>query len=466
LSSETAGLRRALGLRDVVLLFVTTGTNLQWVATAGAAGPSALTVWVLGALAMFVPLAACVIEMSSRHPEEGGLYVWSRKAFGPFGGFITGWTYWCSNLPYFPGVLYFAAGNFLFVGGAGLRALSTSSAYFIVFSLAGLALATLLNVYGLEVGKWLNNVGGITRWLATLVLIAIGALAYFKFGPATPINAQTLTPGLSLRDLVFFSAIAFAWTGPEAASFMGDEIKDTRRTVPRALFLAAPMIAAIYMLGTLSVIVALPAAQVSGLQGIMQAIESAALRLDLPGVVPVAALLMTITALGSVGAWLGGVARIPFAAGLDRCLPKAFGRLHPRYGTPVNALLTQSALTVLFVVAGQAGTSVRGAYEVLVSMTFLITFIPFLFVFAATIKLATEPPGPDGWRVKRRFLVPLAVLGLLTTLVSIVLAAVPAESEPNKPLAVAKVVGGTLVILAAGVVTYVAGRRRSETQAA
>jgi amino acid transporter len=410
---------------------------------------------------MFVPLAACVVEMSSRHPEEGGLYVWSRKAFGPFAGFITGWTYWCSNLPYFPGVLYFAAGNFLFVGGDALRGLSTSSAYFIGFSLVGLALATLLNVFGLELGKWLNNVGGITRWLATLVLIGIGVLAFVRLGPATGIDLRSLVPGLSLRELVFFSAIAFAWTGPEAASFMGDEIRDPRRTVARGLLLAAPMITAIYMLGTLAVLVALPAAEVTGLQGIMQAIERAAARLDLAWVTPVAALLMTVTALGSVGAWLEAVARIPFAAGLDRSLPAAFGRLHPRWGTPVNALLTQALLTVVFVIAGQAGTSVRGAYEVLISMTFLVTFIPFLFTFAAAIKLATEPPGPDGWRVKRRILVPLALVGFVTTAVSIVLAALPAPNEPNPALAVGKVVGGTLVILGAGVLTYVLGRRRA-----
>ena len=461
MTPEPPRLKRALGLRDVVLFFVTTGTNLQWVATAGAAGPSALTIWVLGAFAMFIPLAACVVEMSSRHPEEGGLYVWSRTAFGPFAGFITGWTYWCSNLPYFPGVLYFAAGNLLFVGGEGMRALSTSGAYFIAFSLFGLALATLLNIFGLGLGKWLNNVGGITRWLATLVLIGIGGMAWITLGPATPITARSLLPGVSLRDLVFFSAIAFAWTGPETASFMGDEIQDPRRTVPRALLMAAPMIASIYLLGTLSVLVALPADEVTGLQGVMQAVERAAARLALGWVTPVAAVLMTVTALGSVGAWLEAVARIPFAAGLDRSLPAGFGRLHPRWGTPVTALLTQALLTVVFVVAGQAGTSVRGAYEVMVSMTFLVTFIPFLFTFAATIKLATEPPGPQGWRVKRRVLVPLAIVGFLTTAISIVLAALPAPDEPNKTLAVAKVVGGTFVILVAGVVAYFLGRRKA-----
>ena len=226
------GLKRALGLRDVVLFFVTTGTNLQWVATAGAAGPSALTIWVLGAFAMFVPLAACVVELSSRHPEEGGLYVWTRTAFGPFAGFITGWTYWCSNLPYFPGVLYFAAGSFLFVGGEGMRALSTSGTYFIAFSLLALALATLLNVFGLEVGKWLNNVGGITRWLATLVLIGIGGTAWMSssgdahHGGEPAARSVPARPSRSSRP-------SLRLDGSRDGLLHGRRDPDPRRTCPR-----------------------------------------------------------------------------------------------------------------------------------------------------------------------------------------------------------------------------------------
>ena len=102
---------RSLGLRDVILFFVTAGTNFQWIATAAAAGQSSLVVWLLGGLLMFVPLSVCVVFLSSRHPAQGGLYVWSKLAFGPAVGFMTGWTYWTSNLPYFPGILYFAAGN-------------------------------------------------------------------------------------------------------------------------------------------------------------------------------------------------------------------------------------------------------------------------------------------------------------------------------------------------------------------
>jgi amino acid transporter len=460
-------LRRELTLRDVVLFFITAGTNLQWVATAAAAGPSSLVVWVIGGLAMFVPLAVCVVDLSSHYPEEGGLYVWSQRAFGPFAGFLTGWSYWCSNLPYFPGLLYFTAGNALFMAGDAGRVLSASPTYFIAASLGGLALATWLNVVGLGVGKWLNNVGAVSRWLTTMVLIGIGLLAWITLGSATELTAESLRPGLRLRDLLFWSAIAFAWTGPEAASFMGGEVVDARRTIPRALALAAPMIAAIYLLGTLAVLVALPPGEATGLQGVLQAISKAEERLGLVGVAPVAAFLMTVTCLGSVGAWLGAVARIPFVAGIDHYLPERFGRPHPRWGSPYIALLTQAGVTVIFVVLGQAGTTVKGAYDVLISMTFLVTFIPFLFVFASAIKLHIEPPPAGTLRIPggRATIVLVAAIGLCTTLGSMALAVIPAPEEPRKVLAVTKIVGLTLALLATGVGVYAAGHRRAAARA-
>lgn len=454
-------LRRVLGLRDLVLFFVTAGTNLQWVASAAAAGPSSLVVWVLGALGMFVPLSVCVLDLSSRYPEEGGLYVWTRRAFGPFVGFMTGWSYWTSNLPYFPGLLYFTAGNALLALGAAGAPLSTSPVYFVTASLSGLALATVLNVRGLEVGKWLNNVGAVTRWGATLVLFALGALAWIQLGPATTFDRATLTPGLGTRELLFFSAIAFAWTGPEAASFMGDEIQRPKETLPRALGLAAPMIAAIYIFGTLSILVAIPAGEVSGLQGVMQAVSRAEERLGLTGITPIAAILITVTCLGSVGAWLEAVARLPFVVGLDRYLPPAFSRLHPRWGSPHVALYTQAGVAALFVVLGQAGTTVQGAYQVLISMTFLVTFIPFVFVFASAIKLQNDPDRPSGFHVPggRVTVTLLALVGLLTTAVSMVLSLLPPPGETNTLLATAKIVGLTLVLLLAGAGVYARGGR-------
>src|SRR5437660_8637921 len=154
-------LRRALAFRDLFLFYLVTTFSLRWVATAAAAGPSALVIWMIAALGLFVPLVFTVLELSSRYPEEGGIYVWSKRAFGPFAAFITGWTYWGSNLPYFPGLLYFAAGNALFIGGASWQTLAGNSGYFIVFAMIGLIITVTMNVVGLDLGKWLNNFGTV-----------------------------------------------------------------------------------------------------------------------------------------------------------------------------------------------------------------------------------------------------------------------------------------------------------------
>jgi amino acid transporter len=453
-------LRRELTFRDVVLFFVTTGTNLQWVAFAAGAGPSSLVVWGLGAFAMFIPLAVCIISLSSRRPEEGGIYIWSREAFGPFAGFMTGWTYWCSNLPYFPGLLYFTAGSALFVFGGEEQVRSAGPAYFVLASLAGLALATALNVVGLGVGKWLNNAGAVSRWLSTFLLVGIGAAFARAHGSATAFTLGSLVPSFGLKGALFWSTIAFAWTGPEAASFMGDEIQNPRRTVPRALLASAPLIAAIYILGTASLLAAVPAQDVNPLYGVLQAIGRAEQGLGLHGITTIAAILVTLTCLGSVGAWLEAVARIPFVAGLDHYLPEAFGRLHPRWGSPHVALLTQAGVTVAFVVLGQAGTTVKGAYEVLVSMTLLVTFIPFLLVFASAIRLQGKPGGAEGIRLPRWIVTSLALVGFATTLGGIALSVLPSPGEPNPVLAVSKVVGGTVFLVGTGALVYRLGQRR------
>ena len=243
---------------------------------------------------------------------------------------------------------------------------------------------------------------------------------------------------------------------------MGEEIHDARRTVPRAVVVAAVLITALYLFGTLSILLAIPASQVSGLQGIMQAVQTMGAKVGLGWIVPIVAALVTLNALGGVGGWFAATARLPFVAGIDRFLPSAFGELHPKWRTPYVALLVQAAIAGAFVFLGQAGTSVHGAYDALVSMGIIAYFIPFLFMFAAMIKLQGEAVGPGVMRVPggRRAAIALASLGFITTAVSIVLACVPPDDEPDKVLAVVKVVGSSVVLVAMGAIVYALGRRR------
>jgi amino acid transporter len=465
-TSATAQLRRVLNFRDLLLYYVVTGFSLRWVAVAAAAGPSALVIWAIAALGFFVPLVFTVLELSSRYPEDGGVYVWSKRAFGPFAAFITGWTYWGSNLPYLPGLLYFAAANALFIGGPAWQPLATNSYYFIAFAMVGLTLAVAMNVVGLNVGKWLNNVGAVAGWVPAMFLIGLGLFAWTRFGSATRMDAPAFVPSTSLKDIIFWSTIAFAFGGVESGSTMGEEIKDARRTVPRAILAGGAVITLLYVVATLSVLLAIPKEQVSGLQGIMQAVQAMTAKVGLAWLAPLLAVLVTVNALGGVGGWFVATSRLPFVAGIDRFLPPAFGRLHPEWRTPYVALLVQAAIAGVFVFLGQAGTSVRGAYDALVSMGIIAYFIPFLFMFAAMIVLQREPAGPDVMRVPggSPVAIALASIGFCVTALSIVLACIPPDEEPNKMFAVVKVVGASLVLVAVGAIVYLLGRRRARVE--
>jgi amino acid transporter len=462
-ATTTPQLRRVLSFGDLLLYYVVTGFSLRWVAVAAAAGPSALLIWTIAALGFFVPLVFTVLELSSRYPEEGGVYVWSKRAFGPFAAFITGWTYWGSNLPYLPGLLYFAAANALFIGGPAWQSWSSNSYYFIIFAMAGLTLAVALNVVGLNVGKWLNNVGAIAGWVPAMFLIALGFVSWSRFGSATRMDPAAFVPSTSLKDIIFWSTIAFAFGGVESGSTMGEEIKDAQRTVPRAILAGGAVITLLYTVATLAVLLAIPKEQVSGLQGIMQAVQAMTAKVGIAWLAPLLAVLVTLNALGGTGGWFVATSRLPFVAGIDRFLPPAFGRLHPQWRTPYVALLVQAVIAGVFVFLGQAGTSVRGAYDALVSMGIIAYFIPFLFMFAAMIVLQREPAGPEVMRVPggKPVAIALAAIGFAVTSLSIVLACIPPDEEPNKMLAVVKVVGASLVLVAVGAIVYMLGRPRA-----
>ncbi|MGH9683320.1 MAG: APC family permease [Candidatus Acidiferrales bacterium] len=459
--------RRAMGFRDLVLFYIVTGISLRWIATAATLGASAVVVWLIAWCAFYLPLALSVMELSSRYPQEGGLYVWSKRAFGEFPGFIAGWTYWASNLPYYPAILYFTAANALYIGPAHWQSLANNRTYFLLFALCGLALATFLNLIGLSVGKWLHNLGAIGTWIPIALLIGIALIAWHRFGSATHFSAATMIPHTHFRDILFWATIVFALGGSESASFLGGEVHNPRKNLPRGLLAGGVFVTVGYIAGTIAALVSLPANEMNGLEGIMQAVTRSADRIGLVAIGPIAALLITVSNLGALGAWLAVSARLPFVAGLDRYLPAVFARIHPKWGTPYVALLVQAAMGTVFIVLGQAGTSVYGAYEVLVSMGIISYFIPYLFVFAALIRLQREPAGPDVIRIPggKPVATALGILGFTTTLITIGFSVLPAPDDPHQLLAVVKIVGLTALLLALGVVTFIWAKSRAAREA-
>ncbi|HEY1483170.1 MAG TPA: APC family permease, partial [Candidatus Acidoferrum sp.] len=305
-------LRKTMGFWDVLLFNIATVLGPRWVAAAGHNGTSSISLWVLAAVFFFVPGALVINELSSRFPEEGGLYVWAKEAFGDFHGFVAGWTYWIYTVFYFPGLLLASASMSAYVIGEKGAALSQDRTFLLSVSLGLLFVAVLLNIIGLNIGKWLQNAGGVGTYIPLLMLVGIAALVYFRSGSATHFTRANMMPTWDWDTVNFWSQIAFAFTGLELVSAMSEEVRNPRKTLPRAVFGAGAMIALIYIAGTFAILTLVPAGDLDPKSGVFHAITfgSIALRVGFLGIL--AAILVTVGNAGGVGSTVAGIARVPF----------------------------------------------------------------------------------------------------------------------------------------------------------
>jgi glutamate:GABA antiporter len=299
-------------------------------------------------------------------------------------------------------------------------------------------------------------------------LILLGVVSFSRFGSATHFTWVGVIPRVQVRDLIFWSTIFFAFAGCECASFMGDEIKDARRVVPRSLLVAGVIITVGYIAGTVAMLVALPSSRISGLGGFMTAIDFLCRRLGLAALIAPFAILVGISNIGAAAAYLSSTARLPFVVGINHYLPAVFGRIHPRWKTPYVAVISLGLAGTVFGLLSQAGTSVKGAYDLLVSMSLIAYFIPYLFVFASMIRLQSRPAPAGALRLPggRRVAIPLACVGFFSTFAAIILSMFPAEDERNPTAALIKILVMTLVLLVSGVAVYWRGHRSISRAAA
>src|SRR5262249_18061707 len=266
-------LERALRTRDLVLFNVAAIVGMRWIALAAANGPSSLFLWVLAALVFFIPQGFAVTALATAIPEEGGLYVWTSKAFGERQGFLAGWLYWASNITYFPTLTLSTVVFALYVFGSRFAALEQNQTYAAGASLVLLAIALAFNIVGLKTGKWVQNVGGFSQWLPSGALLVVGLVALFRSGSATPMPPSSLMPNFaSLPTVLFFANLCFGFAGLELAPCMAGEVVEPKRTFPRAIVISAISIAAVYLTGTVSLLWALPPSQTSIISGVNQAI--------------------------------------------------------------------------------------------------------------------------------------------------------------------------------------------------
>src|SRR6267378_95383 len=386
-------LKRELGLRDLTLFAITCITSARWIPIAAHAGPGSVTLWFLAAVLFMVPLAVAVAALVAKYPGAGGLYLWTRQEFGAWPGFLCFWVYWMGIASLFPtaALLYIKVGFSMF--GPLIARLGDNRFYLLAATVALIWIALGSNLIGLKVGKWTENIGALATWALGLLLVAVAWMVWMR----------------------------------------------------RAGWIASGFATAFYVSATVAFLVVLAPENISELNGFAEMGNSAGLLLGATWISPLIALLVVTSGVGFVGGLGTATSRLPFAAGVDRLLPPAFGRVHPRWGTPYVSILALGLVATLLLVVYQLGDTIRVAYDELVSLMVITGFLPYFYIFGSA------------WKAGKRL---SAVSGGAISALALFCSVVPPAEITNVWLFEGKLAGGTVTVVVSAWLVY---RRRKQS---
>jgi glutamate:GABA antiporter len=406
-----ASLVRALGVSDLTWLYLVAVVNLNIVPVVGSGGFRVMWLWVAAILFFFLPQGIGVIELAEHMPGEGGLYLWAKETYGDFHGFMCGWCYWVTNMFFVPSLLFYVTGVSTYILGGSAAKLNDSRVFFFVLTIAMLWTTVLANVRGLGVGKWVNNVGGVGAVIIGAVLMVQGAAVLF--GHHGLMHWKDVAPGnLSALPLSSFGVICLGLVGLELGPIMGDEVRNPRRTIPHSVVWGGVLSAVLYVGCTLALLTAVPQSQMAVVQGLLQAVDKMSAGFGLSWILLPLAILMAASIAGSTSAWVSGSARILFVCGLDRYLPKALGRIHPRHHSPHVALIMFGFLASSIIAMSFIGASVQEAYLTLLDLAVALQMISYMYLFLSLMRRAFSKSSAP--RYFRRPVLQLASVGGLT----------------------------------------------------
>lgn len=456
------GLQRQMGLSDLVLAQVLCVVGSSWVGVAAVLGRAQALTWIAAMLLFYFPIAAVVVVLNRIMPLEGGLYVWAHRAFGDLGGFLTAWNLWFYGMSITVAILYATPTELAYLIGPRATWLPESHAASLAIVGVIIAAITMAALYGLEVGKWIHNIGGaamIVLFLG-LILLPVWALVERHFGHPVPTQGMGLAlalPSRSLRSLALFGQMLVgALSGLEYTAIFAGESRQPERNIARSVWIASPIICAMFILGTSSVLMfSRPGSTIDLIAPIPQTLRIALGNSGIGNLVVVLAiLLLELRLLGAASYLFSGVTRLPMAVGWDDLLPEWFTRLDPRRKTPVNSILFTFALMLALLVMAAAGVHAQEAYQVLSNASLAHYELMYMAMFAIPLVGAT-------WlrRSLPRWLKCVALAGFCASLFSLLISIYPFVNVLN-PFEYGLKIAGTVLVSNTVAVTFYRLRQR------
>jgi amino acid transporter len=455
---HTAGLRKELGLPALVLTQIMFIVGSGWVGTAAKLGTGHVVFWLAAMALYYLPQAAVVIYLNRLMPLEGGLYQWATVGFGEFGGFLTAWNLWAFAILILATFGVMMATNLSYLAGTSAVWLTGAAWYTPVVSATMVIAITILALFGLRIGKWMQSIGGAAQILtyAALLIVPFIALARGRITEFHPFAASL--PPLTALNLNLLGKMALgALSGFEYVAILAGETKNPARTIGRSVVIASPIIAVMFIMGTSTVVALVPKDQIDLVSPIPQTLTIAFQGMGAVSMIaPLLIALLLLRQIGNVSLMFAGTTRLPMVAGWDGLLPKWFTRLHPRYLTPANSILFVGGLTLAITLAGQVGVGLQEAFQVLENAGGIFYAFAYISLFSiplfAAHRLAERPP---------LWLRLAALSGLGMSVLYSVLSIFPIIDVADWRIFSAKIVAVLVGANVAGVAIFALGRRRA-----
>ena len=379
-------LRRQLRLRDLVLAQVLTVVGSSWVGLAAGLGRAQTVVWLLALASFYLPMAVAVFYLNRAMPLEGGLYVWARQAFGDAVGFMTAWNIWLYALSSIATILFQIPSEMSYMIGPSAASLPESHTF--VYSLLGVLVALLAwtAVRGLSLGKWIHNVSGASMILAFALLIFAPFWAMLHGHPVHFAPFTFALPHSDKESLALVGQILFASSGLEYIAILAGETHSPARDIGRSVVIATPIVFAMFMLGTGSVLAFHNANAGVAINYVAPIPQT--LRLAFAGsnaatlLARFSILLLQIRILGASSYLFTGVTRLPMTAGWDHLAPRWFTRLHPRFHTPSNSIYFTTAVVAAMLVFASLGVRAAEAFDILNNASTEFYVLAYIAMFA------------------------------------------------------------------------------------
>jgi amino acid transporter len=450
--------RKELGLRNLVMCQILNIVGLFWVGTAAKLGPQHVAFWLLGIFLFYLPSAVVVIYLNRVHTLEGGLYEWARLGFNEFTGFLVGWNLWLNTIAILSYAGITANTMLVYVIGPGAGWMAENKWAMAGSNLVVLGALMAIAFIGMGLGKWVQDLGGIVMLAVFLALITLPFRNHLAGRPTLYPPFILSLPAISVLSLNLLGKMSFgAMSGFDSMAIFAGECRDATKVIGRSVIIAVPIIAAMFVLGTSSVVALVPADKIDLVSPISQALVMGTRPGD-PGasLIPlvIAALLASFIAASAL--IFATSTRLPLVAGWDNLLPDWFGRLHPRRKTPAHAIVFVGAVAFVMGLAGASGAGQQEAFQLLQNASGIFYALAYLAMFALPlVGRQRQIVKPALW------LQAASVSGFVMTAMYLVLSLFPIIDVP-KPLVFTAKIGGLVLgcqLLAAGL--FYSYRRRS-----